>query len=59
MRIPPFLLDQWLATYEFASPPIRYNLASSTGPGWTLGELLALGEKGIKQLINKQKEILK
>ena len=46
MRIPPFLLDQWLATYEFASPPIRYNLASSTGPRWTLGELLALGDSG-------------
>ena len=46
MRIPPFLLDQWLATYEFASPPIRYNLASSTGPRWTLGELLALGGSG-------------
>ena len=43
MRIPPFLLDQWLATYEFASPPIRYNLASSTGPRWTLSDLLALG----------------
>jgi aspartate/methionine/tyrosine aminotransferase len=46
MRIPPFLLDQWLATYEFASPPIRYNLASSTGPRWALGELLALGDSG-------------
>lgn len=44
MRIPPFALDRWLATYEFASPPVRYNLASSTGPGWTLGELLALGD---------------
>jgi len=44
MRIPPFLLDQWLATYEFASPPIRYNLASSTGPRWTLSDLLALGD---------------
>jgi aspartate/methionine/tyrosine aminotransferase len=44
MRIPPFALDQWLAAYEFASPPIRYNLASSTGPTWTLGELLALGD---------------
>lgn len=44
MRIPTFLLDQWIATYEFASPPIRYNLAASTGPGWTLGELLALGD---------------
>jgi len=46
MRIPPFLLDQWLATYEFASPPIRYNLASSTGPRWAVGDLLALGDAG-------------
>jgi aspartate/methionine/tyrosine aminotransferase len=44
MQLPPFLLDQWLAAHEFASPPIRYNLASSTGPAWTLGELLALGD---------------
>src|SRR5687768_3526236 len=44
MRIPPFKLDQWLAQYEFASPPIRYNLASSTGPRWTLGDLLSLGK---------------
>ena len=51
MRVPPFLLDQWLATYEFASPPIRYNLASSTGPRWTLGDLLSLGDgDGLKQL---------
>jgi aspartate/methionine/tyrosine aminotransferase len=44
MRIPPFTLDHWLAAHEFASPPIRYNLASSTGPNWTLGDLLALGD---------------
>src|ERR1700754_2159812 len=51
MRIPPFLLDQWLATYEFASPPIRYNLASSTGPRWTLGDVLTLGAgAGLKDL---------
>jgi aspartate/methionine/tyrosine aminotransferase len=49
MRIPPFLLDQWLATYEFASPPIRYNLASSTGPRWTLGDLLSLGDGTVLQ----------
>ena len=42
MQLPPFLLDQWLNAYEFATPPIRYNLASSTGPVWTLGELLDL-----------------
>lgn len=44
MKLPPFLLDQWLAAHEFADPPIRYNLASSTGPQWTLGELLALAD---------------
>jgi len=42
MDLPPFLLDHWLAAHEFATPPIRYNLAASTGPKWTLGELLAL-----------------
>jgi aspartate/methionine/tyrosine aminotransferase len=44
MKVPPFKLDLWLAAHEFATPPIRYNLASSTGPLWTLGELMALGE---------------
>jgi aspartate/methionine/tyrosine aminotransferase len=43
MRLAPFLLDHWLAAHEFADPPIRYNLASSTGPQWTVGELLDLG----------------
>jgi aspartate/methionine/tyrosine aminotransferase len=43
MKLPPFLLDHWLAAHEFATPPIRFNLAASTGPVWTLGELLALG----------------
>jgi aspartate/methionine/tyrosine aminotransferase len=43
MKLPPFLLDQWLAAHEFAEPPIRFNLASSTGPAWTLRELLELG----------------
>lgn len=31
-----------MSSYEYATPPIRYNLASSTGPQWTFGELLAL-----------------
>ena len=42
MKLPPFLLDQWLAAHEFASPPIQFNFASSAGPSLTLGELLAL-----------------
>lgn len=43
MKVPPFKLDAWLAAHEFATPPIRYNLASSTGPLSTLGELAGLG----------------
>lgn len=43
MKLPPFELDLWLAAHEFATPPIRFNLASSTGPAWTLGELARLG----------------
>ena len=39
MELPPFLLDHWLAAHEFSDPPIRYNLASSTGPRWTLHDL--------------------
>ncbi len=42
MELPPFLLDQWLAKYEFRIPPVRYNLASSTGPHWTIDELQIL-----------------
>src|SRR3954468_5538039 len=50
MKVPPFKLDAWLAAHEFATPPIRYNLASSTGPSWTLGELMALGNGDLRVL---------
>jgi aspartate/methionine/tyrosine aminotransferase len=50
MQVPPFKLDAWLAAHEFASAPIRYNLASSTGPLWTLGELMALGGGSVDSL---------
>jgi aspartate/methionine/tyrosine aminotransferase len=43
MDLQPFLLDHWLAAHEFATPPIRYNLASSTGPAWSFADLVALG----------------
>jgi aspartate/methionine/tyrosine aminotransferase len=43
MRLPPFKLDLWLAAHEFATPAIRFNLASSTGPAWTLGEIGTTG----------------
>jgi aspartate/methionine/tyrosine aminotransferase len=48
MHLPPFLLDHWLTQHEFAHPPIRYNLASSTGPKWTHGQLLDLDEGNLR-----------
>src|SRR5260370_39039706 len=42
MKLPPFLLDVWLNHYHFADPPIKYDLASSTGPVWTVQDVLDL-----------------
>lgn len=42
MKIPDFLLDQWLNQYKFADTPPAYDLASSTGPLWTARGLLDL-----------------
>jgi len=50
MKVPPFKLDHWLAAHEFATPPIRYNLASSTGPSWTVAEIMGLGGGGARDL---------
>src|SRR5215468_10035308 len=41
MQFKPFLLDTWLDQYEHG---IEFNLAASTGPVWTVSEILALGE---------------
>src|SRR5438309_12127862 len=40
MQLKPFLLDMWLDAYEH---DIEFNLAASTGPCWTLDEILSLG----------------
>ena len=48
MQLPPFELDLWLTRYKFASSPIRYDLASSTGPRWTVRELMDLGGEGAR-----------
>ncbi|MDQ2857008.1 MAG: pyridoxal phosphate-dependent aminotransferase, partial [Acidobacteriota bacterium] len=37
-----FLLDQWLNEYHFGPKPPEFDLASSTGPHWTLGDVLGL-----------------
>jgi aspartate/methionine/tyrosine aminotransferase len=42
MQLPPFLLDEWLAQKHSADPAIEFDLGSSTGPVWTLRELLTL-----------------
>ena len=47
MELPPFALDEWLATYNFATPPIAFDLASSTGPGFTVAALTQLGGAGL------------
>ena len=39
MQLKPFLLDMWLDNYEHG---IEFNLAASTGPVWTLSEILSL-----------------
>ncbi len=41
MQLKPFLLDVWLDQYEHG---IDFNLAASTGPSWTVNEILALAD---------------
>src|SRR6516164_7142898 len=41
MKLKPFLLDSWLDQYEHH---IEFNLAASTGPTWTVSDILELGD---------------
>jgi len=41
MQFKPFLLDTWLDQYEHG---IEFNLAASTGPTWTVNDVLALAD---------------
>src|SRR5207237_3628875 len=41
MQLKPFLLDAWLDRYEH---DIEFNLAASTGPTWTVNDILALAD---------------
>ncbi|HET9840021.1 MAG TPA: aminotransferase class I/II-fold pyridoxal phosphate-dependent enzyme, partial [Candidatus Angelobacter sp.] len=41
MQLKPFLLDAWLDQYEHN---IEFNLGASTGPTWTVNEILALAD---------------
>ena len=46
MQLKPFLLDMWLDTYEHN---IEFNLAASTGPCWTLNQILGLASEEERQ----------
>ena len=41
MQLKPFLLDDWLDQYEH---DIEFDLAASTGPTWTVNDILALAD---------------
>jgi len=41
MQLKPFLLDVWLDQFEH---DIEFNLAGSTGPVWTVNDILALAD---------------
>ena len=41
MQLKPFLLDAWLDQFEH---DIEFNLAASTGPVWTVNDILALAD---------------
>jgi aspartate/methionine/tyrosine aminotransferase len=42
MELKPFLLDVWLDQYEH---DIEFNLAASTGPTWTVNDILNLADE--------------
>jgi hypothetical protein len=52
MQLQPFLLDMWLDNYEH---DIEFNLASSTGPSWTINAVLNLaGEEERRRFLNHE-----
>jgi aspartate/methionine/tyrosine aminotransferase len=51
MELAPFLLDQWLEQKFTADPPVEFDLGASTGPVWTLRELLSLAGAGAHEAL--------
>src|ERR1700678_413303 len=52
MQLKPFLLDIWQDAYEHG---IEFNLATSTGPSWTLNEILGLAKDEERERFLNQK----
>jgi aspartate/methionine/tyrosine aminotransferase len=57
MQVPPFLLDEWLNEYHFRSDPPEFDLASSTGPRWTVRDLLDWMTPEEKQLLEEAQAV--
>jgi aspartate/methionine/tyrosine aminotransferase len=49
MNLNPDALNAWLNEHHFATPPVEFDLGASTGPVWTLQDLLALAEPNNRQ----------
>lgn len=52
MELKPFLLDAWLDQYEH---DIDFNLAASTGPSWTVNDILSLADDETRHRFLNQK----
>lgn len=52
MQLKPFLLDMWLDKYEHS---LEFNLAASTGPVWTINEILSLDGDAARERFLQQK----
>lgn len=46
MQLKPFLLDAWLDEYDHQT---EFNLAASTGPVWTLNDILSLADEETRE----------
>jgi aspartate/methionine/tyrosine aminotransferase len=44
VKLRPDRLNAWLNEHHFSTPPVTYDLGASTGPVWTLQDLLALDD---------------
>jgi aspartate/methionine/tyrosine aminotransferase len=52
MQLKPFLLDAWLDQYEHST---EFNLGASTGPVWTVNDILALADDETRHLFLNHK----
>jgi aspartate/methionine/tyrosine aminotransferase len=46
VKLRPDRLNAWLNQHHFSTPPVTHDLGASTGPVWTLRDLVALDDGG-------------